>query len=227
MNFPDDQTEIFINEEADCWFERNFSDSEKKDKASDPVYRYLMTQDLVGKKITEIGCADGWRLAELLKSTDCYCTGVEPSEKAVSTGKERYPHPELNLRTGNAAETGLPSDSSDIVIHGFCLYLCDRSELFRVAAETDRILKNGGILIIIDFLPPFPYRNPYNHRPGLFSYKMDYAEMFAWNPAYYREYVETATFSGTERRAVSPDIRTGMTVLRKQTEVAYPDSPFG
>jgi len=72
----------------------------------------------------------------------------------------------------------------DIVVFGFCLYLCDREDLFRIAQEADRVLKPDGWLIIHDFFAKTPTRREYHHKPGLFSYKMDYRRLFDWHPAY-------------------------------------------
>src|SRR5207253_396680 len=80
----------------------------------------------------------------------------------------------------------LPFDDKkfDIVIFGFCLYLCDREDLFRIASEADRVLKNPGWLLILDFYSPAPLKRDYHHRSGLFSYKMDYRTLFLWNSSY-------------------------------------------
>lgn len=49
-------------------------------------------------------------------------------------------------------------------------------------------------MLILDFAPPFPYRNTYRHCLGLYSYKMRYRNMFCWNLEY----------SETETRCFSP-----------------------
>ncbi len=67
---------------------------------------------------------------------------------------------------------------------GFCLYLCDREDLFRIACEADRVLKNPGWLLIQDFYSPAPVKREYHHRSGLFTHKMDYRTLFTWNPSY-------------------------------------------
>jgi ubiquinone/menaquinone biosynthesis C-methylase UbiE len=225
MNYPDNQTEVFLQSEADSWFERNFSQHVKKDREHDLALQFLLKQDLTNKSVVELGCADGWRLADLNKEFDCSCIGIEPSTKAVEVGQERYGE-EIRLLTGTAADTGLENNSADIVIAGFCLYLCDRSELFKIAYEIDRILKEGGLLLIVDFLPPFAYKNPYHHKEGLSSYKMDYSQMFVWNPEYTMMCLEVADLTNHIAGDNSPDTRVGLTVLKKSLEFSYPESPF-
>lgn len=51
-------------------------------------------------------------------------------------------------------------------------------------AEADRVCQEGGFVAITDFDPPHPVRRPYHHRPGVYSWKMDYSRLFLANPAY-------------------------------------------
>ena len=67
---------------------------------------------------------------------------------------------------------------------GFCLYLCDSEDLFRIAYEADRVLRDPGWLLILDFYNPTLLKREYRHHAGVFSYKMDYRSLFTWNPAY-------------------------------------------
>ena len=53
-----------------------------------------------------------------------------------------------------------PDNFFDMIILGFCLYLCDRNKLFKIASEVDRVLKENSYLVIIDFYPgSFYYKN--------------------------------------------------------------------
>ncbi|WP_315984169.1 aldo/keto reductase [Aliamphritea spongicola] len=127
---------------------------------------------------------------------------------------------------GTAASTGLESDSLDVLVLGFCLYLCDRNELFKIAYECDRILRDTGLLLIVDFMPPFAYKNPYHHLEGLNSYKQDYSKMFLWNPAYRLIHLETANLPRNPNVPMNPDHCVGLTVLHKNQTHAYPESPL-
>jgi len=106
----------------------------------------------------------------------------------------------------------------DLVIFGFCLYLCDRKDLFKIAYEVDRVLADGGELAILDFSPAFPYRNPYSHQPGIFSYKMAYADLFTWNPAYFPIYQHV--FVSPPENMEQVDERMSVVFLSKQMEGA-------
>ena len=170
------QTKVFLEKEADGWFERNFKEETKKDLEKDLALKFLMSLDLKEKNVLEVGCADGWRLSKLKEIGCKACYGLEPSKKAVEAGVIRFPN--INIKVGSAERLTYDDEKFDVVVAGFCLYLCDRSELFRIAMEFDRVLKDGGIIVITDFISEIPYKNEYSHSPGLFSYKMDYSKLF-------------------------------------------------
>ena len=85
---------------------------------------------------------------------------------------------------GTAEALPLPDRSVDLLIYGFCLYLCDRDDLFRIAAEAHRVLKPQAWLAILDFWSPHQRINAYHHRSGIESYKDDLPSMFSWHPSY-------------------------------------------
>jgi ubiquinone/menaquinone biosynthesis C-methylase UbiE len=220
------QEDIFLNEEGDKWFERNLESSEvdlKKRISHDKVIVCFEFLNLIPQNVLEVGCSDGWRLEGLRRKYKCKCSGVDPSSRAINHGKNTYPDIELDISTANT----LPYQSElfDSVIIGFCLYLCDREKLFKIAYEVDRVLKNNGNLFILDFDSSFAYKNDYCHREGIFSYKMKYVNMFIWNPAYTQIYHESFSSEGGAL-GNNPDERISVDVLRKNMDYAYPLSPY-
>lgn len=186
------QKKIFLDGEGDQWFNRNHQVIAEKDFSKDLIINEIL--DLLsnsndpahkdkksGLRILEIGCGEGIRLGYLkdIHGFDCY--GVEPSKKAVEKAKSNG----VNAKIGSA--DCLPFDDKyfDILIFGFCLYLCDRRDLFRIASEANRVLDAVGYVIIFDFYYTGKYkRNPYSHFDGIYSYKMDYRKLFTWHPYY-------------------------------------------
>ena len=133
-----------------------------------------------GVKVLEIGCGEGARLAWLKENLNADCYGIEPSAQAVAAACAKG----LNVQQGTADVLPFDDQSFDIVIFGFCLYLCDREDLFRIASAADRVLRAPGWLMILDFFSPVPHAKTYHHRPGVQSYKMDYRTLFNWHPDY-------------------------------------------
>jgi ubiquinone/menaquinone biosynthesis C-methylase UbiE len=217
------QKEIFKSGEGDRWFLRNRKSSNSGLESEDKIVDLIKSIELFPQKVLEIGCSDGRRLEMIREVFQADCYGIDPSSEAIKDGKSRYPN--ISLQTGSADELPFEADSFDMIIFGFCLYLCDRTELFKIAYEADRCLKDKGSLIIKDFYPSFAYKNKYSHHDGIYSYKMDYARMFTWNPAYSEISKLVFSHSGFVLRDV-PDEKLAVIVLLKNEQNAYPEEPY-
>jgi len=217
------QKEVFKAGEGNQMFLRNKQTSNSSTIEDDRIVNVIKSNELFPERVLEIGCGGGHRL-EIIRTvfqSDCY--GIDPSAIAIDDGKNRYP--KISLQVGTADNLPFDNDIFDMIIFGFCLYLCDRKDLFKIAYEADRCLRNRGTLIINDFYPPFAYKNKYSHRDGIYSYKMDYSRMFKWNPAYAEVSKIVLSHSGFALRDV-PDEKVGIVVLRKNEKYAYPEEPF-
>lgn len=220
------QKSIFSAGEADAWLERNRRGLERFNPETDPVIRHVRPHLTTGMTIAEVGCSLAERVEALAKMAGGEGWGIDPSTKAVAEAAQK--HPNLRLAAATAERLPWETQSVDVLIYGFCLYLCDRADLFRIAAEGDRVLKENGVLVVLDFQPPFPYRNQYAHRTRVFSYKMDHAELWTWNPAYVEIAREIFDHGGGVVSAAStfhPDERIGVSVLKKIPAFSHSDAP--
>jgi ubiquinone/menaquinone biosynthesis C-methylase UbiE len=195
------QKEVFLSEEGDAYFNRNRTGT---DLHHDLIASSLRRLQATPKRILEIGCSDGHRLRALRDAFGSECHGIDPSSQAINANKWQ----DIHLKLGTADKLDFADGHFDFVLFGFCLYLCDPRDHFAIAAEATRVLADGGLLAISDFCPNRAYRNPYAHRPGLFSYKMEYSRMFTWHPGYrllsrsYYEHAEQYHYSADEAAAV-------------------------
>jgi ubiquinone/menaquinone biosynthesis C-methylase UbiE len=217
------QKEIFKAGEGDRWFDRNRKSATFSADSSNEIVNLIKSIELVPKRVLEIGCSNGQWLEAIRNAFKAECYGIDPASKAISDGKDRYP--KISLQTGTADQLPFDDENFDMIIFGFCLYLCDRKDLFKIASEADRCLKNKGFIIIKDFYPPFAYKNRYAHHKGIYSYKMDYSGMFTWNPAYTEISKILFSHSGFALRDV-PDEKLAIIVLAKNEKNAYPEEPF-
>lgn len=180
------QRQVFIEGEGDAWFQRNRqSDADQiSDWTSrDPLVSMLKDLPLpYGPEtfVFEVGCGQGLRLAQLSSSKRWTVAGLDPSEQAI----EAMTAAGYTGVVGTAESLSLPDKSVDLLIFGFCLYLCDRDDLFRIAAEAHRVLKPKSWLAILDFWTPYQQVNAYHHQSGIKSYKDDLPTMFSWHPYY-------------------------------------------
>lgn len=182
------QKDVFLDSEANAWFERNHAAIQERNfEKGDPIISALYTcldSDYQGAggggKLLEVGCGEGKRLHWITENLGLQCYGVEPSEKAVALASTKS----VQVIQGTADQLDFENQTFDFVVFGFCLYLCDRDDLFQIAKEAHRVLKPNGWLLIHDFFAETPVAREYHHLPGLFSYKMDYRKLFDWHPDY-------------------------------------------
>lgn len=176
------QKDIFLGGEADAWFARNAATLAARKLPDDsPVLRQMMRlPDLAGKRVLEVGCGDGHQLAFMRDTLGMETFGIEPSAEAVAVARAKG----LEVVQGTADALAFPEDHFDVVIFGFCLYLCDRADLFAIAHGADRVLRTPGWLLIQDFFTEGYGARAYHHRAGLASHKMDYRRLFDWHPHY-------------------------------------------
>ena len=167
----------FIQSEGDAWHERN----KAKVRENLPVVSAVLGLGAIPQKVLEIGCGYGANIGAIQKAYACDADGIEPSKAARDHGTKLYPR--VRFLPGTAAELN-SKPVYDMIIYGFCLYVCDREDLLRIVAAGDRALKDGGHLIVQDFSPSYPHKTPYHHVPGMFTYKMKYANLWLADPAY-------------------------------------------
>jgi ubiquinone/menaquinone biosynthesis C-methylase UbiE len=214
------QKSEFLRGEGDAWFERNRG---AFDPRRDPVIAGLSELGRSPRRVLEIGCADGVRLSLLRETFKSECCGIDPSIDAIRSAKSR--DKDLDVSVGTADKLAFADSYFDLVIFGFCLYLCDVSDHFAIAREADRVLADGGVLVIYDFSSPITFKNKYSHKPGISSYKMDWAKMFTWHPSYrliVRRYYEAAL----GERTFSPDEAIVADFLKKDVATAFPSNPW-
>ncbi len=181
------QKNIFLETEGDAWFERNkIQLSGRVINSDDQIIKAIDTclkinrECFEGLRLLEIGCGDGSRLSWLNKNRRLNCSGVDPSTKAVRVASDK------GIHSIKATADKLPFENNefDIVIFGFCLYLCDIEDLFQISKEADRVLKKVGWIIIHDFYSKTSITKTYKHCGNVNSHKMDFRKLFDWHPAY-------------------------------------------
>jgi ubiquinone/menaquinone biosynthesis C-methylase UbiE len=177
------QKEAFLHYEADNYFNRNRGVSYVPEK--DVVIKLLKEYNYTPQRVLEIGCNTGYRLEAIRDQFGSFVAGIEPSQEAIDKGKEQYP--EIQFVRGTADDLSTFSNGTfDLIVIGFVLYVVDREMLLKSIAETDRVLKDGGTLMIIDFFTERPIRNAYQHIQEIeaYAYKQNYDEIFTATQMY-------------------------------------------
>lgn len=216
------QRERFLRGEGDAWFRRNRENLAVSEQENCPVLEMVSRISPYPSHVLEVGCANGWRLNQIMAAGAQECVGIDPSRAAIEEGKSAFPA--LQLHIGSAERLPQRSAGFDLIIFGFCLYLCDPIDHFQIVFEADKALANGGHLIVYDFDPPVPYRNAYSHADQIFSYKMDYARLFLVHPHYSLRGRHVFGHGGGGE--VRPDNRVAVTWLAKNIRLAWPSNPW-
>lgn len=216
---PIAQKAVVSESEGDAWFTRNLPRlGELAAKGCDPVIEMIRQNGVRTQNILEIGCSHGWRLELLRKASAAFVAGIDPSLRAIEEGRKLYP--EIELMRGTADALPFQSARFDMVIYGFCLYLCDRADLFKIVAEGDRVLAENGYLVIYDFHAERPHSRRYGHDARLTTYKTDNSALFLANPAY--KLVAQRMIGADGGIATSEDDRVAISLLKKNLDGAYP-----
>ena len=223
------QDTIFWKTEGDNWFKRNRHGLNKEGAINnaDSALMQLLEKhaEVQPKRVLEIGCANGWRLEELRKKYQCDCTGIDPSAEAIAEGKELFP--EITFQRALASDLPLDTSFFDLVIVNFVYHWVPRNTLLQSVAETDRVLQEGGFLLLGDFLPDAPCRRLYHHLPGqhVYTFKQDYAEIFL--SAHLYLLIDRLVFQHDTKASsgtIPEDKRGACSLLQKTLEKLYRES---
>jgi len=110
-------------------------------------------------RLLDVGCGDGRTLRQFVQ------WGARPERLAgIDLRADAIRHatalaPQMDLRCGPATELPWPDASFDIVCqHTVFTSILDESQREKVAAEMDRVLRGGGVILWYDFM----YNNPSN-----------------------------------------------------------------
>lgn len=172
---------MWVDLRADCndYYRRNMGLHEPEvDELQDTLDKIHSYAPL--ERVFEIGAGNGWRLRKIEQRYDgCRAYGLDYSDEAVDASDGMVRH--------GCAPAELPwygTASFDVVILGFFTYLLPRTHVMELVAGVDRIVRDGGHVVVLDFLHPTPVRVPYTHSGNLTVYKHDVSGLFTANPQY-------------------------------------------
>ena len=178
------QKKIFLKFEANKFYKRNIERLNTINYKNDKIFVELKNYLGIKKKklnLLEVGCCDAGLInfiSQHFKHIKCH--GIDPSSFSIKSQK----NPDLNLKVATADKLPFKNDMFDILIYNFCLYLSDDEDLTKIIFEADRVLKNNGVIFILDFYHKQTKYIKYVHHKGVFSRKMDYSKLFLWHPKY-------------------------------------------
>ena len=118
----------------------------KADSVFPLEYAFYLLGDVRGKNVFDIGCGSGETLIPLIHRGATVC-GMDISPDLIAIAHRRLSDAGLSaqVEVGSAYQTGLPSNSMDVV---FCMSLIHHLDIPVVREEMRRILKPGGHIVL-------------------------------------------------------------------------------
>ncbi|MGH7929496.1 MAG: class I SAM-dependent methyltransferase [Candidatus Binatia bacterium] len=215
------QDRIFSDIEGDRWFERNRKALNAFDASADLPLKLIGLYGVNPERVLEIGASNGFRLAAIHERTGAAAVALEPSAQAVLNGKASFPF--ITFIRGTASAVPL-RECFDLVIVNFVFHWIDRQSLLRAVAEVDRLVSDGGYLLVGDFQPANQLQVPYHHleTEAVYTYKQNYAATFLASGLYHPVSLLTAHHASKGLQArVTESERVGAWLLRKELQGHY------
>jgi trans-aconitate methyltransferase len=215
------QHNTFADTERDRWFAPNNSQLEEFDPRVDPVCKLFELYSLKPQKAIVIGAANRGRLEAIPERYPSNVIAVHVSNKALADGRSKLAHIRFIQEVAHAITTKV---LFDLVIINFVFNWIERSNLLRSVGEIDRVVMDGGSLVIGDFYPSNLSKVRYNHTPDdeLYTYKQDYAGISTASGLYPQVCVLTGDHSSAGFEGeVSGDRRTAAWLLHKTLGEQY------
>lgn len=109
-------------------------------------------------KILDIGCGEGEQLFYLKnKRNNIFLFGVDINEKSIKKAKKKVKElsfKNINFLACNAKKLPFKNNFFDFVLISLVLHENKKEEALLIINEAERVLKNGGFLILADFNTP-------------------------------------------------------------------------
>lgn len=169
------QSKIFVEEEANRYFERN---QFKRTFVIDYLISQLPRRSLSHFDVAEFGIGGGQNLM-LLKNYTRSCHGYDASSDGIacfekfaqsSPEREQYYAKQVNL-----CEPFTTPIQYDLILYGFFAYYVTDDELAKVKLNLLQALKPTGLLFVYDFLSREYTVRPDSRNPSLQVYKRPFS----------------------------------------------------
>jgi ubiquinone/menaquinone biosynthesis C-methylase UbiE len=198
----------------------------KTRKHSDVIRELL---PMKGKTILDIGCGDGG-LTRLLARGGAQATGVDIDDRQLSRARAAEPVPGAHYAVGRGERLDNADGSLDAVVYMNSLHHVPEPDIAAALAEAARVLRPGGILLVIEPLaegPNFALVQPVEDETGIRAvayaalkaaagFREDHEEVYD-APVKYPDY---ATFE-KRMRAVDPRRAPRVEQLRPQLQETF------
>jgi ubiquinone/menaquinone biosynthesis C-methylase UbiE len=175
------QEKIFMESEGDAWFNRNCLNISNTEEFHEINWVGEQLEPFIQsiQNVLELGCSSGEKLNALCIFFAAKGIGVDPSGKAIEFAKSKFAGTQLEFFQGTADNLAFDSQSQDLVVAGFCLYLVDDDKIDESLIKLTQLVKPGGFLVITDFDFGEVVQVPYIHDSRIRTFKRDYHQLIS------------------------------------------------
>jgi len=106
-------------------------------------YEFMVKRGVVGKRILEVGCGDGYGSAYLAKIAD-KVTGIDYEEEAILPAQNKYKAPNLNFLSMDATNLQFENNTFDTVCSFQVIEHIPEEKILLYLSEIKRVLKTVG-----------------------------------------------------------------------------------
>jgi ubiquinone/menaquinone biosynthesis C-methylase UbiE len=114
----------------------------------DFIKKLLKRVDLENKKILEVGCGDGFRTYQFSKTKGIQIIAIDPDIERIALAKSKYGRKNIIYIISRAEKLPFKTKRFDIVIFTLSLHHIKLPK--KALQETRRVLKNKGLVVIIE-----------------------------------------------------------------------------
>ena len=174
------KSEAIFEKESINYFNRNFLAEEYL--TDTPYNDFTEIVDTIIRpknfKVLEVGCGCGTNLRYLFKKYDCQCCGMEPNKELVNKLNSDHQENGLGIKFlyGFSNHLAFEDNMFDLVVCWSVLHWVDRNQILQTLGEMFRV--TNKYILLMDFCPFSPYKTPYKHQDSIYTYKIDYADIY-------------------------------------------------
>jgi len=108
------------------------------------TFNFIDNEDFEERNILDIGCGYGWFETNIIKKNIRKITGIEITEKDLSTAKENINHSKIDFKVGSAINIPFSKNEFDTVVCWEVIEHIPKNSEEKMFKEIYRVLKNNG-----------------------------------------------------------------------------------
>lgn len=109
---------------------------------------FVVKEDVVDKKMLDIGCGFGWNELAFLRRKVGQIIGIEITEGDLETARKNIRHKNVQFYVGSAIELPFSKTTFDTVVSWEVLEHIPKNTEMKMFSEVNRVLKPGGVFYL-------------------------------------------------------------------------------